>query len=518
MAQVRHYLLIAIALFVFHSWAAGQIPKFAPDDPLEVMPPPLSLKVFAERGVDKEFDFLFQSARWEQHRSVEAGAINTVGEVPDSEWFTNRHGRKRMSRDELKRGPVVVKPSAPYTVVAAKREGIMPGFEIVDAKGLHYFVKGDSVDYPDMATGAEVIVSKFFYALGYNTPGNEILYVNTADLRGFTPELESIIRELHHQPDGSFRVVASLGLDGEPVGPFKFEGTRADDPNDITPHQHRRDLRGLYVFSAWLNHTDSKALNTLDTVIEENGIRYIRHHLIDFASALGSDGDRPKDPRFGHEFMLGTPGKAFKRIITLGAVPADWERTEFPKLRGVGNFEWKSFDPDKWKSNYPNLAFLSRLPDDDFWAAKNVMAFTDHDIRAIVETARYGDPRATDYVTETLVQRRNMIGRTFFAKVLPLDNFRVESGTLSFDDLAVQYGFRAARNYDIAWSRFNNMDRTHTPIAGSNSMQLPVAITQGPQGSYAMAVIGLPGARQEVSVYVRKERDGYKVVGVERSW
>ena len=52
----------------------------------------------------------------------------------------------------------------------------------------------------------------------------------------------------------------------------------------------------------------------------------------------------------------------------------------------------KAFDPEKWKSDYPNPAFLSRLPDDEFWGAKQVMAFTDDDIRAIVEPHTQADP------------------------------------------------------------------------------------------------------------------------------
>ena len=48
-------------------------------------------------------------------------------------------------------------------------------------------------------------------------------------------------------------------------------GTRPDDPNDIVPHEHRRELRALRVFGAWTNLTDLKAGNTLDTLVTENG-------------------------------------------------------------------------------------------------------------------------------------------------------------------------------------------------------------------------------------------------------
>jgi hypothetical protein len=39
-------------------------------------------------------------------------------------------------------------------------------------------------------------------------------------------------------------------------------------------------------------------------------------------------------------------------------------------------------------------AFANRLPDDAFWAARQAAAFTDEDIRAMVQVAQYSDPNA----------------------------------------------------------------------------------------------------------------------------
>ena len=83
---------------------------------------------------------------------------------------------------------------------------------------------------------------------------------------------------------------------------------------------------------------------------------------------------------------------------------------------------------------------MNRLPDDTFWAARQVMAFTDEEIRAIVQTGQYSKP-AEDWITATLIERRNRIGRTYFARVLPLDRIRLEGNTLAFDDLGVSSGF-----------------------------------------------------------------------------
>jgi hypothetical protein len=181
----------------------------------------------------------------------------------------------------------------------------------------------------------------------------------------------------------------------------------------------------------------------------------------------------------------------------------------FPKLPAVGYFEADSFEPETWKSNYPNPAFLSRLPDDDFWAAKNVMAFTDDDIRAIVETARFSDPQAAEYLIATLAKRRDKIGRVFFSKILPLDRFRVENAELLFDDLSVKHGFDAPRRYAVRWSRFDNVNQNHDPIQSGASTRLPREIVQANAQDDDL---------KRVSVYLHKQENGYKVAGIERVW
>jgi hypothetical protein len=535
MAKIQQCVLIAaLVSALMPITAIGQ--KFLPDDPIQAGPCPMPVGRLLSHDVDPLYDFLMQSISPNPRPPVPAGAINTLGEVPDSSWFTNRHARNRMDRDQLQRGPFKAGPPIPpFTVIGGKDDGITPGFRLLDSAGRLYFVKMDPASNPEMATAADVIVSRFFYALGYNTPENYIVLGKSSDFhvsnkaklkiddgrsRPFTQkDLDVMFRRIPRAADGSFRIMASLAVEGQLVGPFHYHGVRSDDPNDIVPHQNRRDLRGLSVFAAWLNHTDAKASNSLDTIADEDGTRFIRHYLIDFGSALGSDGDRKKNPRMGNEFILPTLPNTLKSIFTLGLIPTRWERARFPHLPAVGNLDSESFEPEKWKTNYPNAAFLSRLPDDEFWAAKQVMAFTDEDIRTIVETGKFTDPRVVDYLTKTLAERRDKIGRAYFSKVTPIDHFRIDEGELQFEDLAVKYRFRSTIEYKVRWFAFDNIRQTPERLMTDGGAYLPFEAYSAAAGSYFLAVIDQVNEElKSVRVYIRRAGQGYEVVGVERTW
>ena len=45
-------------------------------------------------------------------------------------------------------------------------------------------------------------------------------------------------------------------------------------------------------------------INSLDTLITENGRSFVRHHLVDLGSTLGSGGVGPADYWEGAEYLL----------------------------------------------------------------------------------------------------------------------------------------------------------------------------------------------------------------------
>ncbi|HWQ54348.1 MAG TPA: hypothetical protein VN442_11725 [Bryobacteraceae bacterium] len=537
MVQVRQRVLAAVVgLALLVPLAAA--PRFFPDDPLWNEPAPLPVPPPRKRSINEYYDF-FQNTFFTPGKELRkrgavppAGAVNTLGEVPDGPWYWNRDPRA-MSIDDLVRGPGNSNPPSidgPWTVISGKSEGITPGLMISDARGTKYLLKFDPKQYPELASAADVIGSKFFYALGYHVPENYIVRFTRAQLKvskeaRFTDhrgkergmregDVDDVLMKVPEEPKGQYRALASMILAGEPIGAFRFHGVRSDDPNDVVPHEHRRDLRGLSVFAAWLNHTDSKALNTLDTVIEEKGLRYIRHHLIDFGAILGSDSFTAKSPRAGFVYLFEWKAAA-AQFFSLGLYTPEWMHADYPRIRGVGHLESEIFDPEAWRSNYPNPAFRNCLPDDAFWAARKVMAFSDEQIRAVVATGQYSDPAAVDYITRQLIVRRDKIGRTFFSRVLPLDSFVARNGRLEFEDLAVKYNFTAARKLQVRWSRLENGSGRTTPAPG-DTFALP-ALLRSP-GQYAAAEIRGDDPSLTTTVYLRNQGGRVQVVGIERRW
>src|SRR5262245_2274435 len=101
---------------------------------------------------------------------VRAKNINTIDEVPDSNWFTNRIGSTPITADDLARGANRGAPPDPsrWTLTREKTSGVHPGVTAKDAKGETWFLEFDPPYYPEGATGAVAVATKVFWAFGYN--------------------------------------------------------------------------------------------------------------------------------------------------------------------------------------------------------------------------------------------------------------------------------------------------------------------------------------------------------------
>ena len=92
------------------------------------------------------------------------------------------------------------------------------------------------------------------------------------------------------------RVQASAWLPGRLIGPFRYDGTRSDDPNDVVPHEDRRELRGGRLLAAWIDHFDAREQNTMDAWLSDRGGEpdsspgFVRHYYLDTSDCLGPSG------------------------------------------------------------------------------------------------------------------------------------------------------------------------------------------------------------------------------------
>ena len=421
------------------------------------------------------------------------------------------------------------RPVLPLTVVAGKSSGISPGFTVRDASGKIYFVKFDPLPHPNLSTAAEVIGKNFFHAIGYNVPESYIVYLRSGDLiidpgaqvkvkgakevpmqREF---VETLLENSAHHPDGSARGVASLAVEGEVLGPFQFHGTRPDDPNDIVPHEHRRELRGYRVFCAWLNHDDSRAINTLDAYVAREGSGHIRHYLLDFSSTLGSGSDylrriAPQDPRAGYEYIVDFE-PIWRAFYTLGISDRAWRRIPYayPQYAEAGRIESTYFEPAKWKPEYPNPAFDRMLADDAFWAAKIVARFTDEAVRAIVATGDFLSKEAERYLADIVIQRRDKTVAHYFRQINPLDGFAV-GDALTFRNLGAEGGLGEVSGYEYEWFAFDNERGKLEPLGAPGRTSSPrIPLPEG-DAPYVMVRIRTesktePSWRKAVEVYLR---------------
>jgi hypothetical protein len=448
-----------------------------------------------------------------------------------------------MSVAELRRGSGDDQPpsmSSPWHVLLLKNQGLRRTLIFKDSNDRVYLLLFDARNAPELATGAEMISSRFFHALGYYVPetyltvfDREQLVVETnatdvtsnAGVRQLLPEhIDRLLANVARRSDGRFRAVAlRVPTDGVSlIGPYQLFGTRTDDPNDLVPHEHRRDLRGLQVFSAWLNHTRMDSLHTFDIVVQAPGEPpHIRHYLFDFTGTLGSGVTGPKAVWEGRDPIYGQD-TALHNIAGLGIYTPAWMRAKYPGLPAVGSFESMTFEPDKWIPLYDTAPFANRLPDDAFWAARQVVAFTDEDIRAIVRVAQYSDPEAERWIADRLIDRRDRIGRTYFAKVLPLDDIAVRGTELTYVDLGVQHHYAEPRRYRVEWLTYDNKAGKPSALLGSTTQgqPIPTEAAKAPVGTYVMARITAEGiaADMAVSLYLRREPDGLRLVGIDREW
>src|SRR5262245_43620372 len=162
---------------------AHRVRHFYPDDPvwrdddMRSIPPP------AFHDLSKSYEFLANTFGETARSFGPALNVNTLGEVPDSSWFTNRLGRYDVTLDAALRGPDQADgPAAPWQVTGRPDAGITPKFTIRDARGDTYLIKLDPAPNPELPSSVELIATKIFHAIGYHVPEDFIVHFDPQNL------------------------------------------------------------------------------------------------------------------------------------------------------------------------------------------------------------------------------------------------------------------------------------------------------------------------------------------------
>ena len=549
MPSMKRRCLATLAMLLALAGTLGLVqgaqPKFFPDDP--IWQEPISKNVTSAKRYEPDLVYqtlvnLFTNPG-DPVYGQRAQNVNTVDEVPDGPFFVNRAGRMPLTPEIVARASNTTNGVAPgrWRVISAKSDGVTPGFTIRDSRDDMWFIKFDPPGHPAMASGTEVVSAKLFWALGYHTVEYDIERLVPANLEiagdaKITPpgqaerklvqsDIQWLLKKADRSEDGSYRVIASKAAPGRPVGRIRFEGTRADDPNDVVPHEHHRELRGYMVFASWLNHVDAKGINSLVALVTENGKTFLRQYLLDFGSTLGSGGIGPTEMWEGREALVESGRDIALRTAAFGFLIPEWRTMKFYEAPSVGRLPDNSsdWDPDSWRPHILNGAFRHARPDDRFWAAYKMSFITDAMIDAVIREGKFNDPPSEKVLARMIRDRRDRILHAYLPAVNPIVGPALSaSGELTFRNAAVDAGVsQAPKGYRAAWSAFDNNTSSATAIAVTESAATTVRAPALGNPAFVKVEISAtadaPAAwTQPVAVYFRRAADGWSLVGFER--
>ena len=110
-------------------------------------------------------------------------------------------------------------------------------------------------------------------------------------------------------------------------------------------------------------------------------------------------------------------------------------------------------------------------------------------VAAVVRTAQYTDPRVTEYVTKTLLERRTKVLLTWLNATNPIVNAALSrSGELTFENAAERAGVaKSAERYHVQWSRFDNTTGVHHPIG--DELTVPDTRAAAPAAPASSAIL-----------------------------
>jgi hypothetical protein len=321
------------------------------------------------------------------------------------------------------------------------------------------------------------------------------------------------------------RLSASQWLSNPVLGPFTYEGTRDDDPNDVIPHQDRRELRGGRLLAAWLNHFDSREQNTMTTWIaaghdKKSSPGHIRHYYLDFSDSFGSEWDWDGiSRRLGHSYYLDV-GDISEDFLTLGLLHRPWDRARrTPGAALFGYYTDHDFVPDAWKAGYPNPAFSHMTERDGAWMARILARFPREQLHALVQLGDFTAAEHAEFLERTLIERWQRILRRYFANLSPLADVTLQGTELCAVDLSRRAHVYAMPTYHYRALRSDGPGSKPRQLALRSTGNDTTCVQLGPPSNAQYLIVsihnGVTKGPLEAHLYDLGEQ-GYRLVGLVR--
>ncbi len=386
--------------------------------------------------------------------------VNSLDEVPDSSWFSNRIGVRPLAVREVELGACPANllldgadaADGSWVIDKGKGEGSTDGFRVIVPGHGKYLFKADDADTPEHSSAAETVGARVYYAAGYYTTCEQVVYFrrsalkltpglrwkhNFGDEEDFGPaQLEKVLGHCARRGD-LIRMQASAWLSGQNLGGYQYEGTRGDDPNDVIRHDDRRELRAKRLLDAWIDRFDDRRGNTIDMWIADRpgppdaSPGHVIHYQTDTSEALGSEWAwEPISRRLGYSYVLDWHDVTLD-LLTAGARLETWDTVQ--KTAGKESFAYfnvRDFVPDAWKNEYPIAAFDRMTERDGAWMARILAHFDSATVQVLARTARFTDRADTDYLEQVLEVRLRKILERYLTRLSSVADVHVESGHL----------------------------------------------------------------------------------------
>jgi len=396
---------------------------------------------------------------------TEATNATSLDEVIPSAWFEPRLGARPLALEDVTRGacePALILDGSKaadgeWVIDAGKANGSSPGFRVnIPGKGKYMFKSDDAQG--ERPTASSVIGAAIYHAVGFHTSCEQIVYFDpkvlkltpglmTQDNSGLPKPFDAAALERvfsrASKRGNLVRMQASAWLPGRLIGPFRYEGTRRDDPNDVVPHEDRRELRGGRILAAWTEHHDAREQNSMDSWISDAGKKspdaspgQVRHYYLDTSDCFGSEWEwEAVSKRLGYSYLLDVPDISTD-FITFGLITRPWDTAKrVPGKEQFGFLDVDSFVPDQWKNEYQNPAFSRMTERDGAWMARILARVDPPMVEGFVNMGKFTKPEDSAYLVKMLQGRLDKIMVRYLTRLSPLGEIKQEGDSICAVDL-----------------------------------------------------------------------------------